>query len=103
MMVKRAVTGCERPIGRGQEASWRVWEARRMVKRPVRGSERLLAGSRGQPEGLDGRLEDLGARQRVWEANQGVWRVKFRGTEKRSNVETKKRRLKSSLCGTKGH
>ena len=51
-----------------------------MVERAVRVSERPIRGSGCQQKGLRGRLEDLGASHRVWEASQGVTRsVTFMG------------------------
>ena len=58
-----------------------------MVKRAVRGSVRPIRRSRGQLDGLGGQPENLGASQRVWEASEGVWRVKLVGGG-RMNVET---------------
>ena len=49
---------------RGLPKGRRVWEARYMVKRAVRGSERLIGGSRGQ-------LEDLGGQIYGQEGSQG--------------------------------
>ena len=43
-----------------------------MIRGAVRASERPFGGSRSQLKGLSGRLEDLGASHRVWEASQGM-------------------------------
>ena len=40
----------------GQEAIWRVWEARWIVKRVVSGSEKPIKGVSSQLEGLRGSL-----------------------------------------------
>ena len=48
-----------------------------MVKRAVRGSLRPIGRSIGQLEGLGDIPEHLGASLRVWEASEGVWRDKL--------------------------
>ena len=75
-------SGSDRPARRAER--WRVWEARQMVKRAVRGSERQIGGSAGGSEGLT--RGSGGHPGGLRGESGGVW---GRGTEKCRNVETK--------------
>ena len=59
---------------RGLPKSLSVWEARQMVKRAVKGSQRPIGESRGQLEGLRGQINGQEGSQRVREANRRVKR-----------------------------